>query len=460
MSRRSKGHRWVISLNVELAHPIPAHRDAGRIAGMFGLSGGGEKLYEDFELSISPGQIVAVTGPSGAGKSMLLAAASRQLRTCVKLDTDGLGRLSEPAITAITGGTLSEKFDILSRCGLAEAATLITPARHLSGGQLYRLALARGLHTAARSKSPTLVIADEFGESLDPTTAEILCRQTRKLVSGSRIALLVATARSELVGHLQPDSLVVKPLRGQAHIIDGSCIKRPRVRKWRIERGTIADYDALSCFHYLTGRPALHKRVYVIRSGPKRPPGVPDVAAVCVVSPPLANVRGRNAATSRRYCGPDRRSAMLLLNSEIESISRVVVHPIFRGCGLGVKLVRHAIASAQTPLVESLAAMGAVHPLFARAGMAGYDVPPDRYVARFISAAESVGIAPEQIPAVEPVRKLLAKRTNAARFLQSEADICIQRTFTTAQLSRLADPIGELSRRVSRQYVYYLISHR
>ena len=149
---------------------------------------------------------------------------------------------------------------------------------------------------------------------------------------------------------------------------------------------------------------------------------------------------------------------MLLLNSEVESISRVVVHPIFRGCGLAVKLIRHAIAEAKTPLIEALAAMGAVHPLFAKAGMTGYNLPPDMHMARFISAAESVGIRPEQIPRVEPVRKLLAKRTKAARFLRTEIDRCIQRTFSTAQLSRLADPIGELARRAGRQYVYYLIS--
>ena len=458
MSPRSKEHSWSVSLNVEIARPIPASIDAGRIAGMFGLSGGTEKLYEDFTFAISPGQIVAITGPSGGGKSMLLAAAEKEIRTCVKLDTAGLGRSSEPAIAALKGGTLGEKLNILSRCGLAEAATLVTPARHLSGGQLYRLALARGVHAAARRKSPTLVIADEFAESLDPATAEILCTQTRKLVSGSRIAMLLATARSELVGSLQPDSLVVKPLRGPASIIDGRSIRHPAARKWRIQRGTISDYDALSCFHYLAGRPATHKRVYVIRSGANRPAGVPEVAAVCVVSPPLANVRGRNAATNRRYCGPDRRSAMLLLNSEVESISRVVVHPIFRGCGLGVKLVRHAIADAQTPLVEALAAMGAVHPLFTRAKMTGYDLPPDMHMARFISAAESVGIRAEQITAVEPVRKLLAKRTKAASFLRNEINRCIQRVFSTAQLSRLADPVAELARRAGRQYVYYLIS--
>jgi hypothetical protein len=245
-------------------------------------------------------------------------------------------------------------------------------------------------------------------------------------------------------------------------------------KTWRITRGTIEDYRALACFHYLAGPPAAHKRIYVIRP-PRNWPGAtpsccpkvcpkglpkprchgsanspravrhgsanssragchgsanssragcrgsanspravrhgsanssragchgsanssfefaqpcshkrsrprksvrstanlctPRLAAVLVVSPPVSAVAGRNYATGGRYAVPPLRNALALLNREIECISRVIVHPIFRSCGLAVRLVRHALAAAQTPMMESLAAMGAIHPLFTRGGL-------------------------------------------------------------------------------------------
>jgi len=150
---------------------------------------------------------------------------------------------------------------------------------------------------------------------------------------------------------------------------------------------------------------------------------------------------------------------MKLLNEELECISRVVVHPMFRGCGLAVKLVRRAIAAAETPMVEALAAMGAVHPFFEKAGMTAYRLGPDTHTARLISAAEVVGLNSSDLAAGAPVRRVLAgKRTKASHFLKAELDIAAKRTFPAAQLARLTDPIGELCRRTARQYVYYLAS--
>ncbi len=97
--------------------------------------------------------------------------------------------------------------------------------------------------------------------------------------------------------------------------------------------------------------------------------GAPDVAAAIIVSPPVIAARGRNVATFGRYVSGNRRDALKRLNREVETLSRVVVHPTYRGCGLAVRLVRHAIETAATPLVEAFAAMGKIHPLFVRAGM-------------------------------------------------------------------------------------------
>ena len=466
MSSRAVKPEWTVRVNARIDRSIPPDRDAGRVAAMFGVRDGfTETLYREDRLEITPGEIVAIVGPSGAGKTVLLREIADRVPQAVSLRVASLGRSRRPAVGALRGGSLKERLAVLSRCGLAEALALVTPAKYLSGGQLYRLALGRALHEAARRDAPTLVIADEFADSLDPVTAWVLSRQIRKHITGSRLGLIVATRRAELLGALRPDRVLVKAIAEPLRVGTSGAIRNPGIgHNWRgrITRGTIRDYDGLSGFHYLSGRPATHKRVYVVRApGGAVAWGGAELAAVLVVSPPLANVRGRNVATGGRYCGPDRTAAMALLNAEVECISRVVVHPVFRGCGLAVRLVRHAIATRQTPLVEALAATGAVHPFFEKAGMTAYPLGPSRHIDRFISAAEAVGIPKDDLPAVEPVRKLLAsRRRRAVRFLRDEIDLCLARTFSVAQLSRLADPLAELCRRTARQYVYYLVRKR
>lgn len=196
---------------------------------------------------------------------------------------------------------------------------------------------------------------------------------------------------------------------------------------WRIEPGALRDYDALGAFHYRAGRPATAAGVWRVVFEPPR--GVADVhrlfddvvdaarvIGVAVLSLPTLRCRQRDAALDGRYRAiRDARQRARMLNDELRCISRVVVHPQFRGLGLAVKLVRHALSQAPTPLVEALAAMGRVHPFFEKAGMRAYPRPPHAYDARLMDALATVGIDRATLMHADEAWRLIARLSKARR---------------------------------------------
>ena len=114
---------------------------------------------------------------------------------------------------------------------------------------------------------------------------------------------------------------------------------------------------------------------------------------VIVYAMPVPNVALRNRATANRYVGLGSKAGALgLLNAEMRCISRVVIHPSWRGMGLARWLVAETLPQAGTVLVEALAAMGRVHPFFEQAGMTRYEGELSADSVRLIEAMRTVGI--------------------------------------------------------------------
>lgn len=135
----------------------------------------------------------------------------------------------------------------------------------------------------------------------------------------------------------------------------------------------MADYHALARFHYCAGRPATVCRIVAVRYlAPGAARWTP--AAVAVLSYPTPVSRGRERALHLR--GWSYGGRLRLVNAQIRTISRVIVHPAFRSLGLSTLLVRRLIDLCPTRYVEALARMGRAHPLFDRAGMTRFD--PER----------------------------------------------------------------------------------
>ncbi|MEP7311819.1 MAG: peptidase domain-containing ABC transporter [Pseudomonadota bacterium] len=187
-------------------------------------------LYENFNLSLVPGQLVTLTGPSGAGKSTLaklLQGFYVPGSGCIRIDGVDINALSAnelrstfgvvPQETVLFSGSILENLklanpfasfeQVVAACRMAEIHTTIEVLPNgyetlvgergvgLSGGQRQRLAIARAL-----LKGPKVLIFDEATSSVDAVTAEQLGRTISALKG--RVTIL-------FIAHSVPRSLLV-----------------------------------------------------------------------------------------------------------------------------------------------------------------------------------------------------------------------------------------------------------
>lgn len=207
---------------------------------------GGLEVLRDLDLSVDPGERVAVRGESGVGKSTLLnllggldrpdgghlehqgrplpddpADRARWRRRAVGFIFQFHGLLGEftalenAAVAGMIAGLdRAEAFrrarDLLGRLGVGERGSHYPD--ELSGGEQQRVAIGRALVPA-----PTLVLADEPTGNLDPETGDRVLDLLVTRQEEDAFALIVAThsdrvaARCHRVLWLEGGKLVEKP---------------------------------------------------------------------------------------------------------------------------------------------------------------------------------------------------------------------------------------------------------
>lgn len=201
-------------------------------------------------------------------------------------------------------------------------------------------------------------------------------------------------------------------------VVDELCLKT----------GTMDDYKRLASFHYKSGRPGAVTAVYsLVHRAPsiagrflQRPDQTMVVGVLLRCLPHLA-CQLRDQATGFRYRNLTPRASASMINHEFRTIARVIIHPQWRGLGLAVRLVKHALSEPETIYTEALAAMGRVHPFFERSGMIRYDRPLRPEHVRLEEALYRLGIDSTDLASISLVRGKLEK-VNAAdqQWIESE----------------------------------------
>lgn len=236
-------------------------------------------------------------------------------------------------------------------------------------------------------------------------------------------------------------------------------------------QGGVADYNALKEHHYRADRPATMTRVLALRHTSRNAvvrfmhrDAQSQTVAVLIESLPSLSCKMRDWALNDRYgswLSPGQRAT--LLNAEVRVISRVVVHPCWRGLGLAVRLVRHALQNPTTIYTEALAAMGRVNPFFERAGMTAYHRPPHAFDLRLIEVMHAVGLSPRDLALLEQVHTRLDSLSSDRRdWFHKELRRWYRRN-AGRNASHSLDPLVHLRtarQRLMLEPVYYLHANR
>lgn len=184
---------------------------------------GDHHVLKGINLSIMPGEVVAILGPSGSGKSTLIRLIN-QLETLnggeILIDNTPTGQLSGAALRQLRSrvGFVFQQFNLYAHLTASQNITLalehvhgwkpqpaqeralallenvgmLEKAHHfpaeLSGGQQQRVAIARAL-----IGDPAIILADEPTGSLDSISGQHLCRLLRDLCEEQGRTLVVVS---------------------------------------------------------------------------------------------------------------------------------------------------------------------------------------------------------------------------------------------------------------------------
>ena len=303
------------------------------IAESFGVTGGHVNDVVDIDIP-DEWQVLYITGESGCGKTTILREIARQLGTTIYS-----GRIDQDApLFSLWGASEEEQADtlrLLTNVGISDAVLWMNSYGELSDSQQARTQVACAMHDS------DVVVIDEFLSTLDRKTARPVAYSVQRAIRASGKRLVVTTAHDDLADYLMPDYIVRGTAFPSQWVVSRHGVgENPFVGMVTYRYGDKHDYrrERLGELHYkgkYTGGTKEHLFASI------------DGKVVAVL------VSTYNMSTGGRR------------------ISRVVVHPSYRGCGIGKRLVERYLRDF--PDTDVVASMALYNPIFEHAGMTRVD---------------------------------------------------------------------------------------
>lgn len=187
------------------------------------------EVLHDIDLTLQPGEFVALMGPSGSGKSTLLniiGLLDRPTSGRLFINGEETGKLNDAELTRLRGHSIGFIFQshflisaftalenvmmpmlvdynfpteemkirahkLLAEMGLEKWENNL--ANNMSGGQQQRVAIGRAL-----AMSPSLILADEPTGNLDTVSTDVVFDMMRKVNLKDKTTFLIVTHNLDL----------------------------------------------------------------------------------------------------------------------------------------------------------------------------------------------------------------------------------------------------------------------
>jgi len=296
--------------------------------------------YNGLVLPDIPPQITHIVGESGSGKSQLCLILQENWNFSPLLIPPKCQSLCE---------IIGERKEDIDRCiyylnyvGLSDARLYYTPTWCLSDSQKFRLSIAYSLllKTAVNG-----FIIDEFLSTLDRDTAKSIAFLIQKLVRQKNIKVVLATAHNDLIEYIKPDLLIEGNAFPERFEIFPTTKIELKSIGYNIKQCTKDVYkeSRLGELHYKGKYTGGTKEFFVVRTNNSNK----EIGFLVSASV------GNDIEKKRR-------------------IARVVIHPSYRGIGIGTALVAEYLKWCKKNAIKkvfAVSALGIFNPFFEKAGM-------------------------------------------------------------------------------------------